>query len=265
MSNLLTGAAGAIGRQFVKANKKLGPSPIGKSWKTGLGIAGGIGAIGAISGINSVQYDEHGQVSTNTTRDNHGNLARASAAAIGFGLAGTYIPTKALMTRSKESSKYGHIMPSEGVDDVAEFEKKRASILKAQPGPKDAASKDMALNRRGNWKGRLMIGAALLGVGAAASSTLGQEIGATVLANKAMGNNNKRARAQGARMSLQLSGMNPYSMGARDTFEAGLNNSGLRGSVIPQNKGLARGRGIQPGIFGDDGNLVFALNELRRS
>ena len=76
------------------------------------------------------------------------------------------------------------------------------------------------------------------------------------------GNRGKGVRAyQEAYEGAAIISSNPYQAGLRDTDEAYYHGA-MRGSIEPISHGQ-RNR-FSPGKFGDDGNLVFALNQIRR-
>jgi len=76
------------------------------------------------------------------------------------------------------------------------------------------------------------------------------------------GNRGQGVRAyQEAYEGAAIISSNPYQAGLRDTDEAYYHGA-MRGSIEPISHGQ-RNR-FSPGKFGDDGNLVFALNQIRR-
>ena len=70
-------------------------------------------------------------------------------------------------------------------------------------------------------------------------------------------NKREQMRSEGAMLS------SPYSVGLRDVDSAYSYNSSLRPSSMPTTRGQRRKAGINPGQFGDTGNLVFGLHNMR--
>jgi hypothetical protein len=71
----------------------------------------------------------------------------------------------------------------------------------------------------------------------------------------------KNKREQMRSESAMLS--SPYSVGQRDIDSAYGYNSSLRPSSMPTTRGQRNKAGINPGQFGDTGNLVFGLHNMR--
>jgi hypothetical protein len=95
----------------------------------------------------------------------------------------------------------------------------------------------------------------------AANSGIGHPVNT---ASAVMGNYNKSARMNSIMQTQASAGIymqQPYSVGARDSDDSYYTGA-MRGSPSPVSRGQSRR--FTAGSFNDDGNLVFALNTLRR-
>jgi hypothetical protein len=70
-------------------------------------------------------------------------------------------------------------------------------------------------------------------------------------------NKREQMRSEGAMLS------SPYNVGLRDVDSAYGYNTSLRPSSMPTTRGQRKKAGINPGQFGDTGNLVFGLHNMR--